>query len=169
MITIDISMDVNSTIDHKISIDKIEKHIPIAMNYYNLTEVPRITYIYDSRIATVARTSFEDISVDFNIANMNNKDNSVLVSNIIRYLTKEQCQLLRDNYDAFIVAHEFCHVKQMRTNKMYLNENKLKIIWAETGKEYRVPYNIVDYVNLPWEKEANIEANNYVQMVTNGR
>lgn len=149
---------------------KIEKLIPSVMDYYGLIEVPKISYFNDKHINSVARTVFEDTSVEFNIANLlDNKSDTVLNEIIMHYLTKEQCQVMHDNYVEFVVAHEFCHVKQMRHNKMYVSKDKYRIVWADTGLEYRVPWNVIDYVNLPWEKEANIEANNYLQMVTNGR
>ena len=83
--------------------------------------------------------------------------------NAITYLSSEQINSFRENYTAFIVAHEFCHFKQMRSRRMYLTENKRAVIWAETGKEYWMPSTLEAYVELPWEKEANIEANNYIQ------
>lgn len=146
-------------------VKEIEKHIPPVMEYYGIDNPPHINYISDIRSDRVAAVLYEDFSLEFNLPHIKSYCTSDCILNAITYLTPEQINDIRKNYITFIVAHEFCHLKQMRSRRIYLSPDKYNVIWAETGQTYRVPKTVEAYVELPWEKEANIEANNYIQMV----
>jgi hypothetical protein len=94
---------------------------------------------------------------------------------------RSRLERFRCDPELFLLAHEIRHYWQWQTGALSHDKETDEFIWKPYSKSARYPLSKIanlayssgsdaneEYLNLPWEKEANIEAYQLVKELCNG-